>query len=172
MGMSDADDPLLQPAALPPMLDSLVPAGQVRYVAATDGGDVSKLSIRSNLHLSNEALGWGGMLRGNGSVTIPPRTHRRVIVDLENYYCAYHELTTSGGAGSVVSILWQESLFLHDHMPAKGNRDEIEGKLFIDIVATAEWTDRLAISIAETPGYSAFFTLVDRHAARFYDVAR
>ena len=46
---------------------------------------------------------------------------------------AYPEVITSGGAGSLVRIHWQESLFNEANTKTKGNRDEIEGKYFVTI---------------------------------------
>lgn len=67
------------------------------------------------------------------NITVPPNRRIRLIIDLENYYCAYPKLNVSGGKGSCVKISWAESLFesadLISHTD-KGNRDEIEGKYF------------------------------------------
>ena len=54
-----------------------------------------------------------------------------MIVDLEDYACAYPELVTSGGRGSLVRLQWAEALREEPDKWnfAKGNRDEIEGKL-------------------------------------------
>jgi hypothetical protein len=51
-----------------------------------------------------------------------------VLLDLENYFCAYPEVCVSGGAGSQVRVHWQEALFEELWKIDKGNRDEIEGK--------------------------------------------
>ena len=77
------------------------------------------------------------LLNGEATLTIPAGTGRRVVVDLGDYYCAYPQLTLSGGAGSTVRIYWAESLFEAAGQPRdqlacrqKGNRDQIEGKCF------------------------------------------
>ena len=64
---------------------------------------------------------------------MPANTLRRVIVDLEDYVCAYPELVTSGGKGSLVRLQFAEAL---REAPdkwnfAKGNRDTIEGRYFL-----------------------------------------
>ncbi|PNA11770.1 alpha-L-rhamnosidase, partial [Pseudomonas sp. MPR-R1B] len=55
------------------------------------------------------------------------------MIDLEDYVCAYPEITTWGGAGGSVRIHWQESLFEVFGKDDKGNRDAIEGKYFATI---------------------------------------
>lgn len=42
--------------------------------------------------------------------TIPPRTRKEILWDLENYYCAYPVIRTSGGAGSRVVWGWSEAM--------------------------------------------------------------
>jgi hypothetical protein len=123
----------LRAAVLPPMLERTRPVGEVRHVEALESLDTAKRSVHAQHHLPAEALAWQALLGGTGAVTIPPRSIRRVIVDLRDYLTAYPELTLSGGAGATVRVHWAEGLFLapgHGHGP-KGNRDEIEGKVFI-----------------------------------------
>ena len=63
-----------------------------------------------------------------------------MLLDLENYYTAYPQLTLSGGRGSRVTVAWAEALYQVD--PAgrptehKGNRDEIIGKQIIRALKT------------------------------------
>jgi len=132
---------LLHPATLPPMLDQPFAAGVVRLVAAArmyssaPSADTAAIPVRGQDHLTGEADAWTGLLQGRGPLTVPPHTARRVLVDLENYYCAYPEIVTSGGAGSTVRLLWAEAL-VHDPDPwraNKGNRDEVEGKYFVGV---------------------------------------
>ncbi len=118
----------LRPAMLPPMLDRAVRMGAARHVqAATDADDDP---VRAAEHLSQEAEAWNAMLAGHASVTLPPRTRRRIIVDLNEYLCAYPAWTASGGAGATLRMHWAESLYEDVAKGRKGNRDEIEGKRF------------------------------------------
>jgi len=130
---------LLQPATLPPMLDRALAAGTLRLVANVAAADTRAIAVDTAAQRS-DAAAWSALLAGRGPVVVPPDTMLRAIVDLENYYCAYPELVTSGGAGSTVRILWAESLF-EERNPIggrKGNRDEVEGKYFIGIGDTFE----------------------------------
>ena len=44
------------------------------------------------------------------ALTVPPRTELTVLLDLENYQCAFPELEVSGGRGAVVGWGWTEAL--------------------------------------------------------------
>ncbi|MDO5318579.1 MAG: alpha-L-rhamnosidase C-terminal domain-containing protein [bacterium] len=67
-----------------------------------------------------------------GTATVPPNTDVRLVWDLDDYYCAYPELAVSGGAGTVVTWGWAESLRNGVHVKKgrnqKGNRDVFDGK--------------------------------------------
>lgn len=121
----------LRHGTLPQMMERKFSGGKVRHVAAT-GGDWVKTPVRVADHLSAEEAGWQGVWDGTSGLTIPARTNRRVIIDLETYLCAYPELIVSGGRGSRITMNWTESLRLRPEMWdfRQGNRDEIEGKYF------------------------------------------
>lgn len=126
---------VLRPATLPPMERGTLSAGRVRLIAEVASEDTSPVPVRATDHLMQEMEAWQSMLAGSGTVTLAPHHSRRILIDLENYYCAYPEILTSGGAGGTVRVHWAESLF-HERNPLagwKGNRDEVEGKYFIGI---------------------------------------
>ena len=77
-----------------------------------------------------------GLLARGEKVEIPARTSVRFLWDLENYYCGFPVLETSGGAGARIRWRWAEALYalfkptgvqgeLYLH---KGKRDEFVGK--------------------------------------------
>ena len=116
---------LMKPATLPPMMEKDVFAGSVRFVS-----DKPDVLVSSADNLTSELDSWN-LIRGKGSITMPANTVRRVIIDLEEYYCAYPEIVTSGGKGSSVRVYWAEALYTSkDGYGVKENRDEIEGKTF------------------------------------------
>ena len=116
---------LMKPATLPPMIENEVFVGTARFVSEAES---VKVDMKDNL--ASELDQWN-LIRDRNSVTVPAHTKRRVIIDLENYYCAYPEVVTSGGKGSAVRLLWAESLYEQiEGGEVKGNRDEIEGKYF------------------------------------------
>jgi len=122
---------LLTPALLPPMMEEVRRLGKVRLVSALPFPlpQTHAIPVREADHILPEAAGWQQLLDG-GALTIPPHTRRRVLIDLEDYLCAYPEIVTSGGAKSGVRIHWQESLYDDANASSKGNRDDIEGKFF------------------------------------------
>lgn len=123
---------VMRPAVLPPMLEKPVNTGKVRHMSVLPDGDVrlEPISEKNNI-LSDENPLKNILTKRN--ITVPPNRRIRLIIDLENYYCAYPKLNVSGGKGSCVKISWAESLFesadLINHTD-KGNRDEIKGKYF------------------------------------------
>lgn len=116
---------LMKPATLPAMVDEDICAGVVRFVS--DKPDVL-VSMADDLAAEHDS--WN-LIRSKGKITVPPNTVRRAIIDLEQYYCAYPELVTSGGHGSSVRVNWAEALYeSREGYGVKGNRNEIEGKEF------------------------------------------
>ena len=73
------------------------------------------------------------MWRDERAVTLPPGTGRRVLVDLEDYVCAYPVLVVSGGQGGSVAVGWAESLSHQPDGREKGNRAETEGRWFFGV---------------------------------------
>lgn len=102
---------LLQPALLPAQHRTVVKGLIVRQA---EGAGLSA---------------WQALCDGACSVELPAETHCDVLIDCDDYVCAYPSLTVSGGAGARMELAWAESLFLHTDGPNdKGNRDEVEGK--------------------------------------------
>ncbi len=146
----EADTRLLRPALLPAMNQTFRQAGQARHVMEMASfelpeGKENGPPILAAENLAAERHQWNAMLAGQGPVTIAPHTRRRVLVDLDDYHCAYGDLVTSGGRDAMIRTLWAESLYHRDPKPGgedgdtylhKGNRDEIEGKSFIGMGAT------------------------------------
>lgn len=133
-----APDRLLQNGTLPPQHERPWNRGTVRLTAAVDTLETAPIAVRAADHLPAESEAWQHLVCGRAPLTLPPRTRRRVIVDLDDYVCAYPEIEVSGGAGSLVRILWAESL---RKKPGKwdfdkGNRDAVEGKYFLGMGAT------------------------------------
>ena len=102
------------------------------------GGTVRHVSDLVSLEWETAAVGetgdtdsWNAWWHQSKPVTVPPHTIRRVIVDLENYYCAYPELVGSGGAGSEIYLNWAEALYTEAdpkfYEAKKGQRDQSEG---------------------------------------------
>lgn len=121
----------LQPATLPAQLERARRAGCVRFAAAATWADAHAVPVPSGGSPPEETAAWQAMVDRASSVVVPPRARRMVILDLEDYVCAYTRLLVSGGAGSRVSIGWAEALHLADDGRHKGHRDGVEGRCFV-----------------------------------------
>jgi alpha-L-rhamnosidase len=124
---------MLKPATLPPMRDRPCPPGTVRSITAPPDDDTATMPVRQADHINAEQPPWTALLRHEQPLTIPPETRRRVIIDLDNYYCAYPELVVTGGKGSTVRLAWTEALYNEPEARTKGNRNEIDNKYFIGL---------------------------------------
>ena len=122
---------LLRPSTLPAMIDKPVPAGRVRHVEALGAGKVEEVRVMGANHLPSDADEWQSMLVGAGTVTVAAGTRMRVIVDLENYFCSYPKVVVTGGTHATIRMHFAESLYEVFETQFKGNRNEIEGKLFV-----------------------------------------
>ncbi len=126
----------LQPATLPPMLEEERRVGRVRHVASIPSlTHPEAIPIQEAQHRPREAQDWQALLRGQGAVTVPPHTRRRVLLDLEDYFCLYPALLVSGGGGSTLRLHAAESLFQTPDPgeSCKGHRDQVTGKYFIGV---------------------------------------
>lgn len=124
---------ILTPSMLPPMIEQPISGITARLVADVPSMETRAVPVRAAESLPGEVERWQRWLDANGDVIVPPHTRRRILISLDNYYCAYSELTVSGGAGSTIRMHWAEALYANDNVyrPDKGNRGEIEGKHFI-----------------------------------------
>lgn len=129
---------VLRPAMLPPMMEEVRHVGEARHVEEAPSEATREIAIDPKRHRADEAAQWNKVLSGEGLVTVPALTRRRVIVDLENYYCAFPVVTTSGGSGSTIRVYWAEALYEQPQGGGKGNRNEIDGKYFLGIGDTFE----------------------------------
>lgn len=121
----------LQPATLPAQVAAPRRGGRVRHVAAGVWHDEQAVAVDEAAHQSAEAGAWQALMNGQSPFVIPAHTRRQVIVDLDNYLCAYPELMVSGGRGSRVTLGWAEALHRDAHGAAKGQRDEMGGRIFL-----------------------------------------
>lgn len=159
---------LLRPGILPAQMSELRKVGKVANVS--DPGEstsTSKIPIHESTNKPEEQAAWQSLISGEGKVTIPSNTRRRVLIDLGNYYTAYPELVTSAGKGASIRVSWEESLFVDEKASAKGNRDGIEGKYF-----TQMWSAQDGVSDFFYPdgGEARRFTTLWWECGRFVEV--
>jgi hypothetical protein len=74
---------------------------------------------------------WQALIDGVAPLVVPPHTCRQVIIDLDDYVCAYPQIELSGGKDSQLTIGWAEALFMDNSSQPKGQRDEVEGRTFV-----------------------------------------
>ncbi len=118
---------MMTPATLPAMKMDYQKIGDCRYLT-----DDFQYPVENSRHLKEEAILWNSMLSAGNKITIPANSVKVAVIDLGDYYCAYPQLTVSGGAGAEINIHWAEALFIeNDGYSAKGNRNEIDNKYYV-----------------------------------------
>lgn len=124
----------LLPAALPAMWSRPAPPGRVRFaeVDAAPFDGVDRVACNPARHDPGVAGEVERLLRGTGSLTVPPRKRVRVVIDLDDYYCAYPEVECSGGRDASIRLSWAEALYVEAPGGArgKGHRDVVDHKFF------------------------------------------
>jgi len=121
----------LRPALLPAQMSAPRRAGRVRHVSSAGWSDPQSVAVVADANLPAEADAWQSLFDESEPLVIPPHAHRQVVIDLEQYVCAYPQVQLSGGSGSSLTIGWAEALYLDDSGRTKGQRDEVEGRTFI-----------------------------------------
>ncbi|WP_238155173.1 alpha-L-rhamnosidase C-terminal domain-containing protein [Kribbella soli] len=121
---------LLVPARLPAPAQRWTEGARVRHLAGHPAGEPTRDRVVDPAdHLDGEAGDWQRLLDGTALV-LPPETCRRVLIDLDQYVCAYPVLDLEGGRDAAVRVHWQESLYETEPEAGKGHRDVVAGKLF------------------------------------------
>ncbi len=120
----------LRPAQLPAQHEAYASGFGVLHVEQVDTEDTSKQPVYRENCISEQIAKWDRLINDGDSLIVPPHSRLRVIVDLNDYYCAYPEVRLSGGRGGKVKISWAESLYEDESRGIKGHRSEIEGKIF------------------------------------------
>jgi|GEM_PF-240790 len=120
------------PAQLPPMLEAPIRHLSVRYVGTVAvAGNPAEEPLSSDLAFPNEIEGWDAWANGLAPLTLPPGSVRRAIIDLNNYYCLYPTLVSTGGKGAEIRLHWAEALYRREEESyVKRNRNDVEGCWF------------------------------------------
>ena len=125
---------LLVPAALPAMMEEERLMGRVRHLGQLDSVaravETAALPVLAAEHEPEKAVSWQALLTSGKALSVPANTAWRIIIDLEDYYCATPRLVVSGGKNALVRIHWQEALLESLDSTRKGDRNQIEGKFF------------------------------------------
>ncbi|MDA3963296.1 MAG: hypothetical protein PF961_21125 [Planctomycetota bacterium] len=111
----------LEPSPLPEQLHRPIPHGRVRSVDSAQDGPFQE----------GPNPAWDAALAGTTPLTLPPNSQHRIVIDAEEYRCAFTELRCGGGAGASMDLSWCESLLDDPSNPhCKGQRDAVDGKYF------------------------------------------
>ncbi len=122
---------LLHPAMLPPMREERRRLGKVRSIAPlATGAQPALVPVVEGAGSPEAHRAWSALLHGGEPVLVPAGQALRVVVDLEDYYCARVRVLLGAGAGATISVKWAEALFTDASLRDKGPRDEIDGKFF------------------------------------------
>ncbi len=157
---------LLRPGLLPSMISRPWKKSIVRHAAPHSGETTSKTPILARDSVPTESQRWQSLIDGK-PIEIPAQATWRILLDHADYLTAYHHLVTSGGAGATVRINWQEALFVKPDAPAKGNRDEIEGKYFTTIY---DWRDGIGDMFRPDGGQDRRFSSIWWHSGRYVEI--
>lgn len=126
------DTPLLVPGMLPPPVSNHFSVNKLRYVGSFEDVNSNLILVSEDHQCEVEYNEFHQLLREGQPLRIRPGEKQWLLLDLDDYYCGYPELTVSGGNGAVIRVLWAESLYedLDTKGGTKGNRNEIDGKTF------------------------------------------
>lgn len=135
---------LLVPATLLSSRSQAWQTGVVRH--AIQGQKIP--GFLEETHQPALAREWDLLWKTDRALSLPPHTTSRILLDFQDYVCAFCEIVVSAGRGAKIQIHWAESLFcngtesadgkdqLGAHEKSKGNRDEIFGKFFCGVGET------------------------------------
>lgn len=119
---------LLAPATLPVAAREPFAGGRIRHLSPH-----VEVPLLDADHLAEEVPAWQSWWLGGETLRLPPRQQRRLLVDLEDYVCAWPWLELSGGRGAHVQLRWAESLYETGAPGRKGDRAAIGGKTFLGV---------------------------------------
>jgi len=117
---------LLTPATMPPPARDIFRGGKIVFFSSA-----FSQPLHSADHLPDEAAKRNRVWTSGGEWSVPAHQEERIIIDLEDYVCAWPRVKLSASAGSKVSLHWTESLFGDEKLQTKGNRNDYLGKYFI-----------------------------------------
>lgn len=122
--------PLLTPGTLPPQVGDEHTFTNVRYFGQLKLHD-GLLQATEEDRLQEEEQSLRNAWQKGEATRIGPNSERWFIVDLDDYYCGYPEVTVEKGAGAIIDMVWAESLYEGPgNHNDKRNRNDVLGKYF------------------------------------------
>lgn len=124
----------LKPAPLPSMRHDARRLGIVRHIDTVGIAESESTLVSAVNHRAEHVRGWQQLIAHDVALTIAPHQQLRVIVDIDEYVCAYPYLVLSGGKDARIRLHWDEALTTtpdaKEWFREKGNRNDIEGKYY------------------------------------------
>ena len=122
---------LLKAEISPLSLKERVTSAKLRFVSDNVGQDVLEgnglVDAEDNQLLEETGL---DTFFSSGRGIIPPFSKKRLIIDFDDYVCAFLALYFSGGYGAKVRLTWAEALWPDKELVKKCNRNLINGQYF------------------------------------------
>ena len=133
---------MLYPSELPAQIERPCCPGAFK---AADGQESNELYRASAVNHPAVVEG-NALLSGKGKLKIPANTKMRLLWDLGDYFCAYPDITVSGGKDARISWGWAESLFTGDCM----DWHTLAVKERKGATSRAKWADKYFYGITDT----------------------
>lgn len=122
----------LRPAMLPGMISRTIPPGKCRHAELMRDAPFESAPCDPARHDDKLAAAFDALLQGGAPLIVPSKSRVRCVVDLNDYFCWYSNLSVGGGKDAVVRLRFAESLFAHADPTsrAKENRNSVRNKFF------------------------------------------
>ena len=130
---NDSAWPQAHVAAEPTLDDAPVEFARWRLTPRTIPMDEQKLERLASIRQSTLGPSNDGFLKGTSPLIISAHTKATLLLDQSRLTTAYPEMTVSGGRNARIELHYTEALYMKKasgHESVKGNRNEIEGKIF------------------------------------------
>ena len=122
---------MMTPAMMQPQVSSIINKEEVRFAKFLDESEMDQ-SINESHNSSELCRTWQNILEGSSGI-LPNNTVIYALIDLKDYFCAYSELTTTGGTDCEISIKHSESMYFNQNGQWQHamNRDTIDTMHFV-----------------------------------------
>ena len=155
-----ADGWRLYPSRLPEQLRRPVGGtGRIRMVA---DGVVGRMTESPEANCSD----WQELVAQKKALRLKAGTRQTVLWDLEDYYCGYPRVITSGGRGASIKFEWAESCFDNEKCDIKSDRNRVEGRYY------QGYGDTFIMRGADGDAFSSFWWRAGRYVRLTVAVAQ
>ncbi|HHO55925.1 MAG TPA: alpha-L-rhamnosidase, partial [Trueperaceae bacterium] len=117
-------------ATLPAMLAKKIGDISAKYIDDAKISNSKEVKIDFQNNATDKLDSWQNLLDGKQKITIAANSSQRIILDMNDYYCLFYELSVSKGKNAKVQIHSAESLYTDTKFVEKGHRDQLENKYF------------------------------------------